>query len=920
MRFYTSKFAALTAGFLLLISAGSLAAEIPASGQVSSEGSPVVFARVIILETGYSVRSDENGNFSFTVPQDGFYTFRIITPDGIIQQRKNITYAGQNINLALDQSGPGKTQTTAITKDQGLLITGDRDRTKLSRYTLNQDEIKRLPGVYGDSLKAIQTLPGISPALPIGVLPSVNLLTFAGVDGLGAAPYSNSSSGIIVIRGAGTRGSQFLFDGFKIQYPFHLGDQSSVINNDLIQSVDVYTGTYPIRYGNATGGIVAITAPSKVEKPAGHVNVALFLTDAHYETPVFDSGFIIAAGRKSYPNFALLKTYPDGIPPNAKYANYEDGQFKMHLESDTGMHAFDAIYFGARDRLDYTQAVAEADRGYSDSALELAILDQATGGLAGFNSNSDTRPPVGLDRRFNTTGSRYTLQTSFSRSTVQVQTTRFKEEFELDFRTPGTGEPLFEFVVLNARQETELRSDHQIEILKNHIYLQAGFEKWWYRWELSIQNLSPRQSVNPDTPDFAETVNQLIESNRTFRALYDGDRTIFETDSAFAELELLFWRFRLTPGIRSDHYSLSKATGIGPRIGAEFSIQETGTTLLASGSRHFNLPPGLEQISIEAGNPDLLLEEADHVAGGIEQTIGKHWLIKIEGYRNTYRNLVVSDQYNVQPNSLRTNLRDLVEIPGQIAQDPLEARPLFFSNDGTGISEGVELFIKKTREPSANGWFGWLSYTVSWTKRNNHQPRLTDEQQAERNRANLNRKAIAYLPYGKNAFIYYDNGESEIIYDNDEEELYDLDRTHQVSLVLNYKLNSEWQFGMRYRHLTGTPYTPVIRSEGVGDTIRTYIPEYSKYYQSARLPDFHQLDLRIDRFLNYNWGFVNYYIEFINLYARRNVERYNFNFLYPFLPGVNPEPSYESTYIEAAGSGGKSKRIPLINIGIEVRF
>lgn len=894
--------------------------QIEANAILLADAAPLPFIRIIIIETETAYETDASGRFRFSIPETGHYTFRIISNSGIIHQRHNITHDGQSLTLRIASGSEG---TTEITGERGLIVRGIRDRTNLSRYSLEQEEMRRLPGAYGDSLKAVQTLPGISPALPVGVLPSVDLISFVGLEGFSGIPYSNSSSGFLVIRGSGARGNQFLFDGFKIQYPFHLGDQASVLNNDMIHGVDVYTGTYPVRYGNATGGIVSIRGPEEVSRPGGHVNVATFLSDAHFETPFLNNGFIVAAVRKSYPNYALLAAYPEGIPPNAKYANYEDGQLKIHLESDSGNHSLDLVYFGARDRLDYTRSVAEADRNSEDSPLFIGGIDAggfAGGGGAGFDANTDSRPPVGLDRRFNTTGGRYNYKTSFSQSSVQIQTSRFKEDFELAFDSPATGEKLFEFEVLNARREFELRSDHILEILPEHIYLETGAEAWWYRWELSLDNLSPRQSFNPDTPDFVETINQLIDSNRTFRALYDGDRTEFKTTAAFAELELLFWRLRLTPGIRSDFYSLSNSTGISPRMGVELSIEETGTLLMASASRHFNLPPGLEQVSQEAGNPFLKMEEADHVTAGIEQDLGKDWLVKVEFFRNTFRNLVVSDSSIVRPYSVRQNKRDLAEIPNELIAEPLEARPLFFSNKGTGFSEGAELFLRKKRRPGAAGWFGWLSYTYSETRRNNHQPRLNDEERAEKNRNNLNREALAYFPIDKHALIYYDTGEYEFIYDNDKEELYDLDRTHQVSLVLNYRWNPSWQIGLRFRYLSGTPFTPITSAEGFGDVFRTYIPEYSEFYQSERLPDFHQLDIRIDRFHNYEWGYFNYYIEFINIYARRNVERYDFNFLYPYVPGFNPEPSYESTYIEIPGSGGKKTRIPLINIGMEIRF
>src|SRR5690606_28363446 len=100
-------------------------------------------------------------------------------------------------------------------------------------------------------------------------------------------PYSNSLSGFLVMRGAGALSNRFYLDGFAIQYPYHLGDQASVLNNEFIKAVDLYTGALPARYGNATGGIIAVEGPSidTVKKLGGRINVSLFASDIYLATP-----------------------------------------------------------------------------------------------------------------------------------------------------------------------------------------------------------------------------------------------------------------------------------------------------------------------------------------------------------------------------------------------------------------------------------------------------------------------------------------------------------------------------------------------------------------------------------------------------------------------------------------------------------
>ena len=894
-------------------------------------GKPLVDVRVVVLEVGVAGFTDENGRFAFEVPAPGYYTFRVILGADVRQIRREVRFSGESLDLFA--TGPTPGETDAPPPGEGISVVGLADRTKLSRFRFSREEIKRLPGVYGDSLKAIETLPGISAAPPVGVLPTTNILSNSTVAGLGVGPpYSNSQSGVLVIRGAGPRASQFYLDGLKIQYPFHLGDQSSVINNDYIRTVDVYTGTYPVRFGNATGGIISIEGPTKIEQSTAHINVSMFKSDVYFETPIFgDLGYFIGTARQSYPNYPLLVTYPDAIPANAQYANYNDGQFKLGLQFNNS-HELSFLYFGARDILDYAKSVDELANGYDGGALGgLGGASGVGGGVtgsgnsSGLNSNTDGRPPVGLDRGFHTQGVNYAYtQGGYFRNRLIAQVSRFKEDFDVDFRSPLTGETIFGYEVLDARQELQIRDEIQFELLRKHIALNTGVEHNDIRWELSLRNFSPQQSVNPNTPDFIEVVNDLVESNRTFRSLFDGDSTRFQLAAHYAELELEWWRFRLTPGVRSEWYSLSNSTGVGPRVGFEFAIPETDTTLLAGAGRHFNVPPGLNYISVEAGNPWLDMEEADRSAAGIEQKIGKLWLFKVEFFRNIFRNLVVEDRFAVVPYSPRTNLREQVQKTAEVATDPFENRFLNFSNDGTGWSEGFEIYIKKSRPSRANGWFGWISYTNSLTKRNNHQTRLTDDENQDLVSRNQTRQVVAYLEQNNAFWNYYDTGELEFFYDNDREELYDLDRTHELSLVLNYKIDAEWQIGARWRYATNTPYTPIV---GNGDTFNlpilgrpTFLAKYSDRYNSDRLHPVHQLDIRIDRFLNYDWGYANYYLELINFYARRNPESQSFDFLSPYNRGSNPATTYASTYIETPTGGGRKLLLPLINVGLELKF
>lgn len=168
-------------------------------------------------------------------------------------------------------------------------------------------------------------------------------------------PYSNSERGFLVMRGGGTLANGYYLDGFPMSYPYHLGDQSSVLNNNIIKSFNVYSGAFPVQFGFATGGIIDIKTPDTVAKTSSVLNLNTFLSDVYHQNKISENLYAIVSARKSYPNLTLLKLYPDGIPQDAKYADYEDYQAKFNWKPGTN-HTFNVLLFGARDKQKYTKA------------------------------------------------------------------------------------------------------------------------------------------------------------------------------------------------------------------------------------------------------------------------------------------------------------------------------------------------------------------------------------------------------------------------------------------------------------------------------------------------------------------------------------------------------------------------------------
>jgi hypothetical protein len=170
------------------------------------------------------------------------------------------------------------------------------------------------------------------------------------------------------------------------------------------------------------------------------------------------------------------------------------------------------------------------------------------------------------------------------------------------------------------------------------------------------------------------------------------------------------------------------------------------------------------------------------------------------------------------------DLRDLV-VRGKEASDPR------FVNQGLGRVYGGELLVRLT---TWRNLFGWVSYTVLRSERMDHP------------------------------------GEPWRIFE--------YDQTHILTLLGSYKLPRGYQLGLRFRYVTGNPYTPVVGAYFDANS-DVYRPIQGAPY-SDRLSGFHQLDLRFDKTWTFNRWRLSVYLDIQNVYYASNPEAVTYNFDY----------------------------------------
>ncbi|MEI8255637.1 MAG: energy transducer TonB, partial [Deltaproteobacteria bacterium] len=103
---------------------------------------------------------------------------------------------------------------------------------------------------------------------------------------------------------------------------------------------------------------------------------------------------------------------------------------------------------------------------------------------------------------------------------------------------------------------------------------------------------------------------------------------------------------------------------------------------------------------------------------------------------------------------------------------------------------------------------------------------------------------------------------------------FDYDQTHNLTIVASANLGAGWEAGLRFRFVTGRPTTSPSPSIYNADTFAwIHVPGA---YGNDRLPDFHQLDLRIEKRWRVGRGLVGAFLEVLNVYNQANIEGWEY--------------------------------------------
>jgi hypothetical protein len=326
--------------------------------------------------------------------------------------------------------------------------------------------------------------------------------------------------------------------------------------------------------------------------------------------------------------------------------------------------------------------------------------------------------------------------------------------------------------------------------------------------------------------DFGADIKYLFDSHKIYYGEYIdalGNSTpALDISQKLSTLKLglflkysvkLGYNFMINSGIRSDYFEFNNSFNLSPRIHLSYYLSDKIKLNLSTGIYYQDLPEAILLQNNETRN--LNSPKAYHYVAGVECLLTENAKVNAEAYLKEYENMPADPSQN-----------DLFLIDEFYYRDGNIYGHKNLISNGVARSRGIEITIQKKMSSDYYAIVGF-SYSASEYK---------DSKGNWRNR----------------------------VYDN--------------RLIFNieggYKIGNNWEVSMRWLYAGGTPYTPFNIEKSV--QMNRGILDETKINEE-RLPDYHSLNLRIDKRFFFKNSNLTLYISVWNAYNRKNIASYFWN-------------------------------------------
>ena len=505
---------------------------------------------------------------------------------------------------------------------------------------LTQQELRSLPKMADEPLRAVHRLPGAA---------------------------SNGVSGLAHIRGGEENETQILLDGMPLQEPFHLKgffSPISVLDAEIVDSLDVYAGGFPVDYGGRMSAVVHARSVDPVDGGTYALGLSLYhLSALAGDTFAGGQGRWLASARRS--NLAEIINLAESDVGEPRYVDaFVKADYDLGDRTTVAAHALfaeDRIEINDNDETEFARTNdrnvylwATAEHQWSDELLGRALVAWTT---VDKDRTGTVDDPAGA------TGAVDDLRDSHS-ALVRLQIEQGDDSFRwragLDAASLSA-----EYAYTSTFQTT------------------AGYPFPNSTPESIVRNLAPQ-------PEGTETGAFVAARWRI-------------TDDVTGEV-----------GLRWDNQNYDEIDGgtqLSPRINLLYEPSADTQMRLSWG--RFYQAQGIGELQVEDGIDTFFpAQRADHFIISVEHVITERISARVEGYYKDYEELKPRFENIFDP---------LVVLP-ELQTDRVEIAP------SAGLVRGLELLVRDRSGDPWGWWLGytwsWAEETVeladiprSWDQR-----------------------------------------------------------------------------------------------------------------------------------------------------------------------------------------------------------
>lgn len=507
------------------------------------------------------------------------------------------------------------------------------DMATISARKISVEETSRIAGGINDPSRMVSTFPGVA--------------------------NDPAGDNTIIVRGNSPKGVLWRLEGMEIPNPNHFADDGAtggpinVLNSDVIDNSDFYTGAFAAEYGNATSAVFDMKLRDGNDRKREYtLKVGVLGTDLTAEGPIngVEGGSYLANYR--YSSLALLDGA--GIVDFQGVPKYQDAAFKVKLPAGKA-GTFSLFGLGGRSSIGQEDTSEGGDSTFARST---------------YGSRMGT---LGL------THTKLINDNNYLYTTISLQ---------------GNGSAT-DYFATDAPGEVELVHRHTDDLAR-------------WTWRMS-------STLNTRISAAHKLRSGIIVSHDRFRTLVDSwdydtqelERQLDRSGDATTVQAFSSWKWRLneqlslTSGVHVLYYAMNNSTSVEPRAALRYQIDGSRAFTFGTGlhSRLENVMTYQAQDTDVHGNVfqpnrDLGLGRAAHAVMGYEQMLSEDIQFKAEAYYQYLFDQPVEDASNSA-----FWLGD--------SDSWFTTRPL--ANRGVAYNGGVELSVEKF---FTQGWHALATVSV----------------------------------------------------------------------------------------------------------------------------------------------------------------------------------------------------------------